>query len=138
MLKLLKPKILLKIILFGFAAFGAYMLFNQYFPNFFPNLKDSSLVKGVQSGLVTSQTADYSSSETKKTPDLKTLTNLDPAQASQVISEIIRTEITKVLATTTEEIKTFPAKQVKKIKIGACEDLLEEDICSVAKELQCQ
>lgn len=42
-----------------------------------------------------------------------------------------------ILEETTEEIKEFPAKQIRKIKIGACEELLEEDICSVASELNC-
>ena len=138
MLKFLKPKFLLKLVWFGFAVFGVFMLFKQYLPNLLPNLKNSSLVKGVQSGLVTSQTADFSNQNQDQPLDLKTLTKLDPQQASQVISEIIKTEITKVLETTTQELKTFPAKQVQKIKIGACENLLEEDICSVARQLNCQ
>ncbi|MFH0942878.1 MAG: hypothetical protein V1810_01765 [Candidatus Beckwithbacteria bacterium] len=138
MLEFIKPKFLLKVVWAGFAAFGVFMLFKQYLPDFLPNLINSSLIKGVQSGLVESQTPDYPSTSPDQPLDLKTLTKLDPQQASLVISEVIRTEITKILETTTEEIKSFPAKQVKKIKIGACEDLLEADICSVAKELQCQ
>ena len=51
---------------------------------------------------------------------------------------MVKTEVTKIIESATEEITTFPAKQVKKIKIGACEELLEEDICSVAKEIECQ
>ncbi|MDP4031115.1 MAG: hypothetical protein Q8P47_02410, partial [Candidatus Beckwithbacteria bacterium] len=65
------------------------------------------------------------------------LKNLDPQQASQVLGQMVKTEVVKILETTGEQVKTFPAKQIKKIKIGACEELLEEDICSVAKEIEC-
>jgi len=102
-----------------------------------PNLKNSSFIKGVQSGLVQNQTADFSSQSTPQPLNLKELTKLDPQQSSQIISQLIKAEITKILESTTTEIKQFPASQVKKIKIGACENLLEEDICSIAKQLQC-
>lgn len=130
-------KLLLKIIWFGFGIFGLIIIAKQYFPDFLPNLKNSSLIKGVQSGLVQSQDADFSSQSTERPINLKDLTQLDPQQASQAISQVIKEEITKILESTTTEIKQFPAKQVKQIKIGACENLLEEDICSVAKQLKC-
>lgn len=137
MLIFLKPKFLLKLAWFGFGLFGLIIIAKQYFPDFLPNLKNSSLIKGVQSGLVQSQDADFSSQSTERPINLKDLTQLDPQQASQAISQVIKEEITKILETTTTEIKQFPAKQVKQIKIGACENLLEEDICSVAKQLKC-
>ena len=130
-------KKIVKILWFGFGLFGLIIIAKQYFPDFLPNLKNSSLIKGVQSGLIQSQDADFSSQSTERPINLKDLTQLDPQQASQAISQVIKEEITKILETTTTEIKQFPAKQVKQIKIGACENLLEEDICSVAKELKC-
>lgn len=130
-------KKIVKILWFGFGLFGLIIIAKQYFPDFLPNLKNSSLIKGVQSGLVQSQDADFSSQSTERPINLKDLTRLDPQQASQAISQVIKEEITKILETTTTEIKQFPAKQVKQIKIGACENLLEEDICSVAKQLKC-
>lgn len=130
-------KKIVKILWFGFGLFGLIIIAKQYFPDFLPNLKNSSLIKGVQSGLIQSQDADFSSQSTERPINLKDLTQLDPQQASQAISQVIKEEITKILETTTTEIKQFPAKQVKQIKIGACENLLEEDICSVAKQLKC-
>ncbi len=65
------------------------------------------------------------------------LKNLDPQTAGQVLSKMVKTEVVKVLEATSEQVRTFPAAQVKKIKIGACEELLEEDICAVAKEIEC-
>lgn len=137
MLTFLKPKFLLKLVWFAFGLFGLIIIAKQYFPDFLPNLKNSSLVKGIQSGLVQNQTADFSSQSNGQPINLKELTKLDPQQSSQIISQLIKAEITKILEATTTEIKQFPATQVKKIKIGACENLLEEDICSIAKQLQC-
>lgn len=137
MFTFLKPKFLLKLVWFGFGLFGLFIIVKQYFPDFLPNLKNSSLIKGVQSGLVQNQTADFSSDSTAQPINLKELTKMDPQQSSQIISQLIKAEITKILESTTTEIKQFPATQVKKIKIGACENLLEEDICSIAKQLQC-
>ena len=134
LLNLLRPKNLLKFIWFSFGAFGLFMVGQKYWPK----IKNTDLIKGVQSGLVQSQDADFSSQSTAQPINLKDLTQLDPQQASQAISQVIKEEITKILETTTTEIKQFPASQIKKIKIGACENLLEEDICSIAKELQCQ
>lgn len=138
MITFLKPKFLLKLVWFGFGLFGLIILAKEYFPDFWPNLKNSSLVKGVQSGLVQSQTADFSSQSKDAPVELKNLIQLDPEKASQIISQVINQEITKILETTTTEIKQFPQKQVQKIKIGVCENLLEEDICSAARELKCQ
>jgi len=137
MLTFLKPKFLLKLVWFAFGLFGLIIIVKQYFPEFLPNLKNSSFIKGVQSGLVQNQTADFSSQSTPQPLNLKELTKLDPQQSSQIISQLIKAEITKILESTTTEIKQFPASQVKKIKIGACENLLEEDICSIAKQLKC-
>jgi len=137
MLTFFKPKFILKLVWFAFGLFGLIIITKQYFPDFLPNLKNSSLIKGVQSGLVQNQTADFSSQSTIQPINLKELTKLDPQQSSQIISQLIKAEITKILESTTTEIKQFPASQVKKIKIGACENLLEEDICSIAKQLQC-
>lgn len=138
MLTFLKPKFLLKLAWFGFGLFGLIIIVKQYFPEFLPNLKNSSLIKGIQSGLVQTQDADFSSQSTSQPINLKELTQMDPQQSGQIISQLIKAEITKILESTTTEIKQFPAQQVKKIKIGACENLLEEDICSIAKQLQCQ
>ncbi len=138
MLIFLKPKFIFKLAWFGFGLFGLIIIAKQYFPDFLPNLKNSSLIKGVQSGLVQNQTADFSNQSSGQPINLKELTKMDPQQSSQIISQLIKAEITKILESTTTEIKQFPASQVKKIKIGACENLLEEDICSIAKQLQCQ
>lgn len=132
-LTIFRPKNLLKIIWFGFGIFGLVVVGQKYWPQ----IKNTNLIKGVQSGLVQSQDADFSSQSTERPINLKDLTQLDPQQASQAISQVIKEEITKILESTTTEIKQFPAKQVKQIKIGACENLLEEDICSVAKQLKC-
>lgn len=137
MIAFLKPKFIFKLLWFGFGIFGLIIIVKQYFPDFLPNLKNSSLIKGVQSGLVQTQDADFSSQSTGQPINLKELTQMDPQQSSQIISQLIKAEITKILESTTTEIKQFPAQQVKKIKIGACENLLEEDICSIAKQLQC-
>jgi hypothetical protein len=122
-------KLLLKLIWFGFGAFGLVVVTQKYLPAFQPK----SLVKGAQQILVSSQGG--SSEEPLTVQDLK---NLDPEATSKVLGQMVKTEVTKILTATSEEVKTFPAKQVKKIKIGACEELLEEDICSVAKEIDCQ
>lgn len=137
MFTFLKPKFFLKLAWFGFGLFGLIIIVKQYFPDFLPNLKNSSLIKGVQSGLVQNQNADFSSDSTGQPINLKELTQMDPQQSSQMISQFIKAEIIKILESTTTEIKQFPAQQVKKIKIGACENLIEEDICSIAKQLKC-
>jgi hypothetical protein len=123
-------KLLLKLVWFGFGAFGLVVVGQKYLPQFPP----SSLVKGVQQILV-SNGEDQTTNEQLTVKDLK---NLDPEATSRVLGQMVKTEVTKVLQVASEEVKTFPAKQVKKIKIGACEELLEEDICSVAKEIDCQ
>lgn len=111
-------KLLLKLIWFGFGAAGLFIVTRQYYPNFPKNLTQPGLVKGIQGELVKVET--------------------DPNQAAQIFGKVVSQEITKVLTSASEEVKAFPAKQVRKIKIGACENLLEEDICSVAKEVKCQ
>lgn len=118
-------KWLLKFIWFGFGAFGLVTLGQKYWPDVHP----ADLIKGVQGGLVEDQEQELT---------LNNLKNLDPQTASRVLGETVKIEVVKILESATKEITTFPAKQVKKIKIGACEELLEEDICSVAKELECQ
>lgn len=134
MLRLFKLKNLLKLIWFAFGASGIYLIAREYWPNFPQNLKDSALVKGVQSRLIEQRPdSDYSGQELT----LKDIKNLDPQQAAEVISTVINREIKNIIEQTTTEVKQFPAKQVRKIKIGACEELLEEDICSVAKEINC-
>jgi len=139
MLKFLKPKFLLKIAWFGFGLAGLVIVSQKYFPHLWPNLKDSSLIKGVQTGLIQSQPDNFSSNPNASPKlSLEDIKTLDPQQASQVIAKVVSQEIVKVLETTTEEVKEFPARQVRKIKIGACEELLEEDICSVASQLDCQ
>ena len=133
MIKYLKLKYLLKILWFGFGLAGVILVGKQYFPNLAPNLKNSNLVKGVQTELVeTIQTGDSSQPIT-----LEDIKQLDPATASEVIGEIVKKEVARILEETTQEVKEFPQKQVRKIKIGACEELLEEDICSVAEEINC-
>lgn len=121
-------KLALKLIWFSFGAFGLFSVGRQYWPQ----IKESPLIQGVQGGLV------ENGEDQGETVTLKDITNLDPQIASQVLGQMVKTEVVKILETTSEQIKTFPAKQVKKIKIGACEELLEEDICSVAKEIECQ
>jgi hypothetical protein len=129
----LKPKLLLKLAWLGFGLAGLYIVAQKYFPNFPAQLKDSSVVKGVQSELAeTTQTSDFSSQS-----DQINLQNLDPQTASQVISQVIKRQITQVIQEASTEVKQFPQKTVRKIKIGACEELLEEDICAVAQELDC-
>ncbi len=133
MFKFLRPKYLVKYLWFAFGLAGLFIVAKTYFPNLIPQLANSDLVKGVQSELIYTQTGDYSSDPSQKL----SLSNLEPEQASQVLGKVIKEQITKVLKETTEEVKEFPKKQVRKIKIGACEELLEEDICSVASELNC-
>lgn len=127
-------KLILKLVWFGFGAFGLYIVVKQYYPDFPNNLNRSALVKGIQGSLVSNQApeADF------KPLNLASLKGLDPQTAGQVMSQLIKQEIVKIMESTTTEIKEFPAKQVRKIKIGACENLLEEDICNVAKEIKCQ
>ena len=118
-------KLLLKLIWLVFGTFGLVTVGQKYWPK----MENSDFVQGVQGGLLQNQEEKLTVSDIK---------NLDPQVASQVLGQLVKTEVTRILESATEEIKTFPAKQVKKIKIGACEELLEEDICSVAKEIECQ
>jgi len=118
-------KLLLKLIWFGFGTFGLVSLGQKYWPEANP----VDLIRGVQGSLVPDK------GENLTVEDIK---NLDPQTASQVLGQMVKTEVTKILESASEEIVTFPAKQVRKIKIGACEELLEENICSVAKEIECQ
>jgi len=127
----LKPKLLLKLAWLGFGLAGLVIVSKQYFPSFPSKLKDSNLVKGVQTEL-SQQTGDFSNQS-----DQVSLQNLDPQTASQVISQVIKRQITQVIQEASTEVKQFPKKTVRKIKIGACEELLEEDICAVAQELDC-
>lgn len=120
-------KLALKIIWFGFGAAGLFIIIRQYYPNFPKNLAQPGLVKGIQSELSGGQPVSFNN-----------LMETDPTQAAQIIGKILSQEITKTLTSAGEEVKEFPAKQVKKVKIGACESLLEEDICSVAKEIECR
>ena len=122
-------KLVLKLLWLGFGLFGLVIVGQKYWPQ----VKPADLIRGVQSSLVSDQGEKLG--ETLTVNDIK---NLDPQQASQILGEMVKTEVVKIMETTGEQIKAFPAKQVKKIKIGACEELLEEDICSVAKEIECQ
>ncbi|MCX6816827.1 MAG: hypothetical protein NTZ93_03110 [Candidatus Beckwithbacteria bacterium] len=131
LLKIFRPKNLLKLAWFAFGAFGLYIVIKQYYPDFPKNLATSSLIKGVQGSLV-------SSGESPQPLNLNNLKDLTPQEVSQAISQAVKQEITQILETTTTQIRQFPAQQVRKIKIGACENLLEEDICNVAKEIKCQ
>jgi hypothetical protein len=121
-------KLLLKLVWLGFGVFGLVTLGQKYWPKSF----SPDLIKGVQNGLVSSE--PKAADEKLTVSDLR---NLDPQIASQVLGTMVKTEVTKILEATSEEVKSFPAKQVKKIKIGACEEILEEDFCSVAKEIEC-
>lgn len=122
-------KLILKLIWFGFGVFGLVVVGQKYWPN----LKPSDLVKGVQGTLVSSENSQAGDKQV-----INDLKNLDPQTASQVLGQMVKTEVVKILEIASEQVKTFPARQVKKIKIGACEELLEEDICSVAKEVNCR
>lgn len=124
-------KWLLKFIWLGFGLFGFLSLGQKLWPEATPE----KLVRGVQGVL---RPDESTVPEVSPPLTLTDLTNLDPQEASRVLGQMVKTEVVKILETTAEQIKTFPAKQVKKIKIGACEELLEEDICSVAKEIECQ
>ena len=125
-------KLILKLVWFGFGVFGLYIIVKQYYPNFPQNLGSSGLVKGIQGSLVSSN------SESPQPLNLANLKDLSPQQASQAISQALKQEVTQILETTTTQIKEFPAQEARKIKIGACENLLEEDICNVAREAKCQ
>ena len=119
-------KLLLKLIWLGFGTFGLVTVGQKYWPQATP----ANLVRGVQDILRSDQSPEPGASAI----DLK---NLDPQTASRVLGQMVKTEVVKVLEQTSEQVRTFPAAQVKKIKIGACEELLEEDICAVAKEIEC-
>lgn len=118
-------KLALKLVWLGFGLFGVITVGQKYFPQLTP----AGLISGVQTSLISDQ---------KETPTINDLKYLDPQQASQVLGQMIKTEVVEIMETAGEQIKTFPARQVKKIKIGACEELLEEDICSVAREIECR
>ncbi len=110
-------KLVLKLVWFGFGCVGLFIIIKQYYPNFPKNLAQPGFVKGIQSELVS---------------------GIDPNEAAQIIGKVLSQEVAKTLSSTGKEITQFPVKQVRKIKINACEGLLEEDICSVAKEANCQ
>jgi hypothetical protein len=132
-MNLFKPQRLFKFAWIAFGLTGLVIVFNQYFPNLIPSFKNSSLIKGVQTEMAqTSSTADSSTQ-----PAEVNLKNLDPQEAAEVIAKIVSQEVSRVIQQTSTQVKEFPQKQVRKIKIGACEELLEEDICSVARELDC-
>ncbi len=121
-------KLLLKLIWLGFGTFGLVTVGQKYWPQATP----ANLVRGVQDVL------RLESPEPGAPPaSLTDLKNLDPQAASQVLGQMVKTEVVKILEATGEQVRTFPATQVKKIKIGACEELLEQDICAVAKEIEC-
>lgn len=138
-MKIFSIKNLLKLIWIGFGVFGLAMVSKQYFPDIWPKMQNSQLVKGVTGEMVetVSEKSDGSDDSIKFDLDFNDLKNMDPQQASQVVAKEISEQITEIIRQTTTEIKEFPAKQIKKVKIGACEELLEEDICSVAVELDC-
>jgi len=142
--KFLKPKYLIKFIWFAFGLAGTVIIAKQYFPDLLPKIKNSNLVRGVQTELLhtVADNVDSSSDNTEdgigQTLGIQDLKNLDPQEAGKVIGKVVSDQITEFIKETKVEIKEYPAKQVKKIKIGACEELLEEDICSIAQELQCQ
>lgn len=125
-------KVALKLVWFAFGAFGLFTVGQKFWPHATP----ANLIKGVQGVLQPDQSAAPDSSPLPFT--LTNLKDLDPQQVSQVLGQMVKTEVVKILETASEQITTFPARQVKKIKIGACEDLLEQDICSVAQEINCQ
>ncbi len=141
--KFLKPEYLIKLIWFSFGLAGIAIITKQYFPDLLPKIKNSNLIKGVQTELLhtVADNIDSSSDNTEdgigQTLGIQDLKNLDPQEAGQVIGRVVSDQITEFIKETKVEIKEYPAKQVKKIKIGACEELLEEDICSIAEEIQC-
>ncbi|MDP4031134.1 MAG: hypothetical protein Q8P47_02505, partial [Candidatus Beckwithbacteria bacterium] len=98
-------KLLLKLAWLGFGVFGLVTVGQKYWPEVQP----ADLIKGVQGSLVPEN------GDKLTVNDLK---NLDPQQASQVLGQMVKTEVVKILETTGEQVKTFPAKQIKKIKIG--------------------
>lgn len=124
-------KLLAKLVWLGFGLFGVVSVGQKIWPQATP----ANLIRGVQGVL----RQDLSSEPGASAAPLSVadITNFDPESASQVLGQMVKTEVVNILETTSEKIKTFPAKQVRKIKIGACEELLEEDICSVAKEIKC-
>jgi hypothetical protein len=137
MVSFLRPKFIARLIWFGFGLFGLIIIFKQYFPQFWPKLQQSNLVKGVQGELIKTVTTSDSSGQSGSVNPQLNLQDLDPQEAGEVIAKVVSQQITELIKESTVQIKEFPAKQVQKIKIGACEDLLEEDICSVASELHC-
>ncbi len=134
MIKILSPKYIFKYFWFGFGLAGVVITANQYFPDLKDNIFSSGLIKGIQTEISSNpQVANFST----KPITLQDLKNLNTETAAEVVGNVVKQEVGKILEETTEEIKEFPAKQIRKIKIGACEELLEEDICSVASELNC-
>ena len=127
----LKPKFLLKAVWFGFGLAGLVIIIQTYAPNLLNRFSDSSLVKGIETELA-QNTGTGGDSDSSVDP-----TQIDPGATTQAITKVIVQEVTKIIQENTETIKTLPAQQVRKIKIGACEELLEEDICAVASELEC-
>ena len=129
------PPKLFKYLWFGFGLAGIAVIANQYAPGLLTNLQNSRLVKGVQTELANSITSN--SDPSSSTNDQLDLTQLNPQETTTAVTQVITREIKQIIQEQTEVIKEFPAKQVRKIKIGACEELLEEDICAVASEIQC-
>ena len=113
-MNLFSPKFIFKVLWFSFGLAGLVITTKPYLSKLSPQLKNSPLVKGVQEELG-GQTLGATETD-----------------VTQAITKIITQEVTKILTEQTEVIKTLPAKQIRKIKIGACEELLEEDICAVA------
>ena len=50
-----------------------------------------------------------------------------PQTNVETLKPVLQEQLVKIMGAASEQIKSFPATQVKKIKIGACEELLEED-----------
>lgn len=99
-------KLLLKLIWFGFGAFGLVTVGQKYWPE----IQSSDLVKGVQGSLI---------------PDEKSKLGVDPAATGQAFSQVVQKEITKIIETNTETIKALPQKEVEKIKIDICNKIMD-------------
>ena len=80
-------KLILKLIWFGFGVFGLVVVGQKYWPSF----KPSDLVKGVQGTLISSE-----NSPPDKQGINNNLQNLDPQTASQVLGQMVKTEVAKI------------------------------------------
>ena len=97
-------KLLLKLIWLGFGVFGLVVVGQKYWPK----VKGSNFIQGVEGALVSQQTeVDPNESPTALT--VNDIKNLDPQTASQVLGQMVKTEVVKILETTSEQIKAFPA-----------------------------